>query len=71
MSKLEAMYQTTTTTTAPPVQQDNAPKEKTSLLNTPKRQDEWFEVINETVNPFYAENEVMPTATQVWNLLST
>ena len=54
------------TTTAPPVQ----PKEKSSLLNTPKRQDEWFEVINETVNQFYAENEVMPTATQVWNLLS-
>jgi len=55
------------TITAPPVQQ----KEKISLLNTPKRQDEWYEVINETVNQFYAENEVMPTATQVWNLLST
>jgi hypothetical protein len=59
------------TITAPPVQHSSTPKEKTSLLNVPTRQDDWFEVINEMANQFYAENGAIPTTAQVWNLLCT
>lgn len=54
---------------APPVQQDVKPKEPPSLLNTPQKKDDWFEVINEAVNQFYAEHGVMPTSAQTWSLL--
>ncbi len=42
-----------------------------NLLKALERQDDWCRVINEMVNEFHAKNDVIPTATQVWNLLCT
>lgn len=42
-----------------------------TLLNVLTRQDDWFEVINEMTNQFYAENGAIPTQAQAWSLLCT
>lgn len=44
---------------------------QTSLLKKPKRQDDWFEVINDMVNEYYSENKAIPSSTQAWNRLAS
>jgi len=50
---------------------DIKPTEKTSLLNKPAKQDDWFEVISLMTNQFYAVHGAIPTQVQAWNTLST
>lgn len=54
---------------APTVRHNDEPKEKTSLLNAPTRQDDWFEVINLMTQQFYEKYGELPTMTQAWNAL--
>ena len=56
---------------APPIQHDVKQKETTSPLKIPQKKDDWFEVINEMVNKFYAKHGAIPTAAQAWSFLCT
>lgn len=55
---------------APTVRHHVEPKEKTSLLNIPKkRKNDWAEVINEMANQFLRKHGKLPTAAQGWDSL--